>query len=215
MAIRNVGLNHPGGVYLYRIHDLKLNSLCNGYDGLKNYLDQVFNNCPNDYFFTGPRSSTLKFKLNIEPIKINGHEISQLARNSLEINKDRYKTNHSRVQVFMLEFDDKTIATEIPIWLKNDEMAEYKKIFKSDDALSGHIDLLRIENEKIWVWDYKPNANKEKYASTQIYFYALMLSKRTGLDLDNFRCGYFDDNSAYIFKPKQDLISKYKLLNEF
>ena len=215
MAIRNVNLDHPGGIYLYRIHDLKLNSLCDGYGGLKKYLNGVFNNCPNDYFLKGPRSSALKFKLNLDPIKINGHEISQLARTSLKINKDRYKTNHSRVQVFMLEFDDKTIATEIPIWLKNNEIDEYSKIFNSNDALSGHIDLLRIENEKIWVWDYKPNANKEKYASTQIYFYALMLSKRTGLDLDNFRCGYFDDNSAYIFKPKQDLISKYKSLNEF
>ena len=59
MAIRNVGLNHPGGVYLYRIHDLKLNSLCNGYTGLKNYLDNVFNNCPNNYFLK------LRLRINI------------------------------------------------------------------------------------------------------------------------------------------------------
>ncbi|MBU4503046.1 MAG: PD-(D/E)XK nuclease family protein [Nanoarchaeota archaeon] len=77
--------------------------------------------------------------------------------------------------------------------------------------MTGHIDILRIEDEKIWVWDYKPNAHKEKYASTQTYFYALMLSKRTGIPLDDFRCGYFDQNHAFAFKPEEKIISNIKL----
>ncbi|MEK6937202.1 MAG: hypothetical protein AABW58_03975 [Nanoarchaeota archaeon] len=41
-----------------------------------------------------------------------------------------------------------------------------------------------------------------------------MLSRRTGISLDNFRCGYFDSKDTFIFNPenvklinvKQDLM---------
>ena len=67
---------------------------------------------------------------------------------------------------------------------------------------------LRVEGKNIWVWDYKPNANKEKYAPTQIFFYAYMLSRRTGIPLENFRCGYFDHKFAFAYKPERELILK-------
>jgi len=115
----------------------------------------------------------------------------------------------------MLEHDNKTISVEIPIWLHNYELDNYKEIFKSTEPLTGHIDLLRIEDNKIWVWDYKPNAHKEDFATTQIYFYALMLSKRTNIPLDNFRCGYFDSNYAFTFKPEENILNKSLELNSF
>ena len=215
MATRNIGLNHLGGIYFYRIHDLKLHSLCNGYSRLKDYMNDVFLNCPNDYFNHGPRSSALKFRIDANLVKVMGHEVSELAENGLKVNKDRYASRHSKVQVFMLEFDDKTIATEIPIWAKSNEINNYRKIFNTDETLSGHIDLLRIENNKIWVWDYKPNAEREVHATTQVYFYAIMLSRRTGIELKDFRCGYFDDKIAYVFEPKEGLIKANSKLHEF
>jgi hypothetical protein len=42
-----------------------------------------------------------------------------------------------------------------------------------------------------------------------------MLSKRTNISLDNFRCGYFDKNYAYVFKPKENLLTKNKRIKEF
>ena len=108
--------------------------------------------------------------------------------------------SHTNVQVFLLNNDKKTIAVEIPIWLENNEMKEFN--FKEKKHLTGHIDIIRKENNNIWVWDYKPNAEKQKYASTQLYFYAAMLSKRTNIPLKEFRCGYFDENIAYMFKPE-------------
>ena len=87
------------------------------------------------------------------------------------------------------------------------EHALMKKLeFLGNEPLTGHIDLLRVDNNKIWVWDYKPGALKEKYAATQTYFYALMLAKRTGISLDNFRCGYFDTAHALMFKPKEEML---------
>jgi len=175
----------------------------------------MFFNCPNEYFNSGPRSSGLKFRLNnLKLHQISGHEISELARQGLEINKDRFRENHPKVQVFLLENDDKTIAMEIPIWINPEELKDFTNVFKTKLPLTGHIDILRIEDNKIWIWDYKPNSLEEKYAATQVYFYALMLSKRTNISLDNFGCGYFDNKYAYLFKPSLSLIN-IKPLFEF
>jgi len=124
----------------------------------------------------------------------------------------KFRTAHSNVQMFMLQNDDKTISIELPIWLLEHELQDYYAILASRDALTGHIDALRIEDGKVWVWDYKPRAAKEKYASTQVQFYALMLSQRTGIPMERFRCGYFDEDTAFIFKPIKHEMLKSALL---
>lgn len=189
-----------GWFYHYRIHVPKTESLCNnGLSSLKDYLLDVKENCPDDYFLKGPRNSGLRMNLDLDIKKLRGHEVSELARSGLE--SEKFKTAHSNVQMFMLQNDNKTISIEVPIWLLNKELPKFSSLFGTEDPLSGHIDALRIENNNIWIWDYKPNASKERFASTQTNFYALMLSKRTGLDLDKFRCGYFDEKDAFVFRP--------------
>lgn len=213
--IKQVRLNHKGGLYIYRLHNEKVNGLCNnGYSSLANFLESVFKNCPNEYFNTGPRSSSLRINLNdIDLKQLTGHEISILTRFALDINKERFRSNHERVQVFMLENDNKTIAMEIPVWLSLNEFPSLKSLLKSDKPLTGHIDLLRIEDGKLWVWDYKPNANEEEYAATQIFFYALMLNKRTGIPLNMIRCGYFDDRHVFLFKPDLKMLNVKTILD--
>jgi hypothetical protein len=212
--IKHTSLGHKGGWYHFRIHKFKAESLCtNSLGSLREYLDKVFRECPNDYFWKGPRSSGLKFRLeNLNLKDIKNHEICMLTKLGLDMNKDRYQTGHSRVQVFMLENDKCTIATEVPIWLTSNEEG-YK--FNDKEPLTGHIDILRIEDGKIWVWDYKPSANQEVFAATQIYFYALMLSKRINIPLDKFRCGYFDSNNCYMFNPVNCKLPKFKEISEF
>ena len=208
--IRNLALAHVGGYYNYRVHFPKVERLCcdNGFIGLKQHLQEMFSNCPDDYFNIGPRSSRLKFNIPLDVKKIAGHEMSYMAREGLKINKERYKGNHSKIQVFMLEMDKKTIAVEVPLWMHNHEINDYKEIFQSEFPLTGHADILRVENGKIWVWDYKPMAIEEKFASTQVYFYALMLSKRSGIPLSNLRCGYFDGEYAFVFNPSETSMKK-------
>lgn len=212
--IRTKSFSHKGGYYFYRLHLDKSEQLCNGFTNLKNYLNSVFHNCPNDYFNSGPRSSCLKFKTDADLIEVKGHKVSSLAEKGLEDNEERFRTAHSRVQVFMLENDNSTIACEVPIWLEHKELDNYEKYFNSKEPLTGHIDLLGVEGNNIWVWDYKPDAKHEKYATTQVFFYSLMLAKRTGIDLDKFRCGYFDHNHAFMFKPKLNMLNK-KVLSDF
>lgn len=204
MVIKHRSFNHKGGYYFYRVHNIKTNKLCNdNFYPLKTFLDKVYNTCPDKYFNDGPRGSGLKLNFGFDKIRIKGHEVSKLTSLGLDENKERYKTSHSKVQVFMLENDGHTIAVEVPIWIKPNELDGFSKFFNSDHPLTGHIDILRIEDDKIWVWDYKPNAKYEKYADTQVYFYALMLSKRTGIPLKSFRCGYFDEDYAFMFKPEE------------
>ena len=217
MVIRTFSFDHKGGFYQYRVHTVKLNNFCKGIlFPLKNYLESIFNSCPNDYFQKGPRSSSLKFNLsNINLQNAPKHELCLLTHYGLEQNSNRYSSAHSKVQVFMLEHDKTSIACETPIWLLPEELELYKEVFNSKEVLTGHIDILRIQDNKIWILDYKPNASKEKYASTQVYFYALMLSKRTGIPLEYFRCGYFDNLNCYLFKPEDCTLPQLKSIQEF
>ncbi|MEA3431023.1 MAG: PD-(D/E)XK nuclease family protein [Nanoarchaeota archaeon] len=205
MVIKHVSFKH-GWFYHYRLHTIKTQSLCkNNLESLRNYLNYVFESCPDEHFNSGPRSSSLKFNLNdVNLVKISGHEVSSLAKLGLDIS--RKLSAHSKVQLFMLEQDNKTLAVEVPLWLHPEELESYTQIFNSDEPLTGHIDALRVEDGKIWIWDFKPKAEKEKYASTQVFFYAYMLSKRTNIPLDSFRCGYFDEKIAYVFNPIEAVI---------
>lgn len=199
MSIRHTSLNH-GWFYHYRLHTPKAEKLCgNGFSTLKTFMEKMLESCPDHYFHTGPRSSALKFDVSSKRVRVDGHEICRLAE--MGAASGRYRTAHSNVEVYMLEMDDSTVAVELPIWLQAHELESYRTLFESEEPLTGHIDILRVEDGNIWVWDYKPNAEKEKHAECQTLFYAVMLSKRTGIPLDKFRCGYFDEKTAFMFKP--------------
>ena len=209
-TILHKSLKH-GWWYHYRVHDPKTRQLCcKGLSSIDTYLHQVLDKCPDEYFASGPRSSSLKMKFEVELAKTRGHEVCELAVQGLE--QDRFGTAHTNVQMFMLQHDNKTISIEVPIWIMPDELPHYNDFFNSKDTLTGHIDALRIEDDLVWVWDYKPNAHREKYASTQTNFYAIMLSQRTGIPIEKFRCGYFDDEQAFIFKPISKTVLKSKLI---
>jgi hypothetical protein len=200
MSIKHTSLHH-GWFYHYRMHCSKSDALCNnGLSSLQAFMEKMMGDCPDHYFQEGPRSSALRFDVNTDLIKVDGHEVCKLAE--LGVGCGRYKTAHSNVEVYMLETDASTIAVEVPIWLMPHELEVYRALFDCEDPLSGHIDVLRVEDGHVWIWDYKPNAEKEKYADCQVLFYAIMLSKRTGIPLEKFRCGYFDEKTAFIFKPQ-------------
>lgn len=200
-----------GWYYKYSVHRTKSEKLlANEFSPLKDYFACIFNGCPDKYFLEGPRGSKLRFQMpNLDIRRHNDHEVSLLTHYGLDINSDRFESEHLKVQMFMLENDKKTVAIEIPVWLLPDETEKYSNLLRDKKPLTGHIDLLRIENNKIWVWDYKPNAADERYAATQTYFYALMLSKRTGIPIENFMCGWFDSANAFVFKPNAKSLDEF------
>lgn len=203
--IKQISFKH-GWFYHYRVHTKKTDELCSSsYPSLISYLDEMFASCPDKHFEAGPRSSSLKFELETDLQNNDEHQVCILAKQGLSI--DQYKTAHTKVQVFMLNFDKNTIGVEVPIWITPEEFEGFSDLFNENKPLTGHIDVLRIEDGKIWIWDFKPNAKSEKYATTQTYFYALMLSKRTKIPLKNFVCGYFDEKNAFIFNPSDAKIA--------
>ncbi len=190
--IKNHIFNH-GLPYLFRVHTSKLKNLST-HSELSSYLNSIYSNCPNDYFTQNPRASSIKIQLNANIFEVEGHELSTLA-NIATKNQEKRRA-HDFVETFFIERDKKTISTEVPVWMVNEGVI-------SSNILTGHIDILRVEGNKIWVCDYKPKAEKEKFAATQTYLYSRMLSKRTNINLDNFRCCYFDEKKTFIFDPTE------------
>ncbi len=98
------------------------------------------------------------------------------------------------------------MATEVPVYIRREDIAHMENILKfkiSDDGkillkgkktptdlpklLTGHIDFVQIRNGQVHLLDYKPNAAKEKPIE-QLTWYALALSRLTGLRLFEFKC---------------------------
>jgi hypothetical protein len=190
-------------VYRYRLHCIKIENQKGIPKSLKNYLGLVFTDCPNHLFIkTGFRVSKIDFQISIEIEHTKEHLLINLAKESREFTK--FKSRHENLEQYFLDNDMGTIAVELPLWIENGEFKDFSEIFNTNEALTGHIDLLRIEDSgKIAIWDYKPNAYKETKAHIQVFLYAYMLSVRTGIKLSDFICGYFDEIDCYQFNPSE------------
>lgn len=105
---------------------------------------------------------------------------------SLITQKANYKGNgkyqHDVVQSYFLDNDAHALAIEVPVW---------------DNELLGHIDLIRIFQDKIQVCDFKPKSHKETKAASQVYRYIDLLSRATWLPRHLFEGVYFDEQFAY------------------
>lgn len=201
--IRSTLFQHPQP-YRLETHSEKISQLCTGVlQPLGRFLEDVHSSCPDDVFFSGPRSSQLRYDCPIELGERHDHRRCRDAALGLEAMADLEDTAHSRVQAYMLQTDPDTVAVEIPVWAHPDEYADWSELTEEHGPLSGHIDLVSVEDGKVWIWDYKPKAARERYAGIQILCYAVMLSTRTGVPLEHFQCGYFDSCDCYAFSPRR------------
>lgn len=170
--------------------------------GLTQYIDALVDDCPNHLFSgSGPSPSSCKVQLSVALRHEPGHEVVRLAR-ACHHAEPKYAQAHENTEWYFLRNDPLTVAAEIPVWLQPPELRGYQALFGTTQAITGHIDILRRTDDGLTeVWDYKPHAQKEKYAAMQVYLYAIMLSLRTAVRLQDFRCGYFDELDAYTFSP--------------
>ena len=196
-------LSHPWKYHYYI--DCKQSVSCAD-KRLHNFLVSMFSSCPHDKFLKGPRSSSLKFDVGVDLLSVPHHAVCSFAQFGLDWGMQG--TAHGNVQLFMLQNDKDTVGVEVPIWLDEHEYSKLGFSFDEVGSLSGHIDVLRIEDGCVWIWDFKPKAHKEKHADTQVFTYAVMLSFRTGIPLSQFRCGYFDQHNCYVFNPNDSPLAK-------
>lgn len=187
---------------------------------LKEYLDNVSSETPHQYFQDGERMSEIRSKFDktgmIVKSKSNfANKIADLALRAASENKDR----HEVLQRFMIANDSVTVATEVPVYIRREDVEHMenklkfkittdgrielkggKQVQKFPRLLTGHIDFIQIRNGMVHILDYKPNTSKE-HPIEQLTWYALALSRLTGLRLFEFKCAWFDDKDFYEFYP--------------
>ncbi len=201
------------------------------FDRLKQYLDAVSSETPHQYFADGERMSEIRSTFDKADMIVKSkhnfaNELAAFVLPSVERNIER----HEAIQRFMLANDSVTVATEVPVYIRREDIEHLQnelrfKVVGEDGItfkgkkgkgsagkargnvgsglpklLTGHVDLLQVRNGMIHILDYKPNAAKEKPIE-QLTWYALALSRLTGLRLFEFKCAWFDDKDYYEFYP--------------
>jgi hypothetical protein len=201
--IRTHSFEHKPAFYRYRLALARVAPLP---PPLADYLHALFTDCPNHLFrrtvFRASGAGRSRLGIEIPLTRVRHHDVITLAGQSRGFSN--VSSGHENLQKFFLEHNPNTIACEVPVWMESWEFTDYSRVLKTHETLTGHIDVLRYENDGlVGVWDYKPRAAAERGAGLQVFLYALMLSLRTGLPMSAFLCGYFDEKDAYVFRPSQ------------
>jgi len=218
-------------IYRFRYHRAKMKILLEDYKHrnfgpLKEYLEAVSSETPHQYFQDGLRISEIKTKFDKAQMIIRSktNYANALAKFVLQAVKEN-KFRHEALQRFFIANDSVTVASEVPVYIKKDDIEhlqntlgfvipEYletkrqrpsaevvlKKLSQPPKLMTGHIDLIQVRNGLIHILDFKPNAAKEKPIE-QLTWYALALSRLTGLRLYEFKCGWFDERDYFEFYP--------------
>jgi len=235
---------------------------------LKEYLDNVSSETPHQYFQEGARMSEIKSKFDkadmIVKAKTNfANHLAEFVLPSVAENKQR----HEELQRFFIANDSVTVATEVPVYIRREDVEHLEQVLKfkvTDNGLitlkrrsadgssaerpraeidvvptasvsadfttsagenrtaatatsasrrqfrdrevpmpkllTGHIDFVQIRNGCVHLLDYKPNAAKEQPIE-QLTWYAMAMSRLTGLRLFSFKCGWFDEKDYFEFFP--------------
>jgi len=193
------------------------------FEPLKDYLDGISSETPHQYFQEGVRISEIKTKFDKSQmiVRSKNNYANRLADFVLQAVKDR-KKRHEALQQFFVANDSVSVASEVPVYIRKEDVEHMENVlkFKITDGedielsgrkgqeknqkfpklLTGHIDLVQVRNGQIHILDYKPNAAKEKPIE-QLTWYALALSRLTGLRLFEFKCAWFDEKDYFEFYP--------------
>ncbi|MFW9781318.1 MAG: hypothetical protein ACFFFB_03450 [Candidatus Heimdallarchaeota archaeon] len=114
-------------------------------------------------------------------------QYAQIVHTNFKNNGIITNPGHGPVLKYILIKDRDSLAIEVPIWKK----AEGK-------ALTGHIDLIQIQDNVIKIIDYKPEGNF-MFSLPQVATYGLLL--KSVLKIENVKCVSFNKNNAWEFDP--------------
>ncbi len=212
-------------IYRFRYHRAKMRLMLEEFGNrrlwpLLDFLNSVSADTPHQYFLKGERMSEIQSKFDKAEMIIRSknnyaNRLAEFVLPSVAENKDR----HEKLQRFMLANDSVTVATEVPVYIRREDIEhmENQLGFKITDngkiklkgskkeravpkILTGHIDFVQIRNRLVHLLDYKPNAAKEKPIE-QLTWYALAMSRLTGLRIFDFKCAWFDEKDYFEFYP--------------
>jgi transposase-like protein len=200
-------------LYRYRFHRAKADLMIQEeyqhrkFTPVKEFLELVPSECPHQYFSEGSRASEvpLTFSKTQMIVRAKQNYATRMAAFVLQSVKDR-KLRHEAIQKFMLACDSVTVATEVPVYITQDDLLHmqtqlgFEIVGDLPKLITGHIDILQIRNGQVHILDFKPKAEKEKPIE-QLTLYAMALSRLTGLRLFEFKCAWFDEKDYFEFYP--------------
>lgn len=187
---------HENLDYTFMYHTYKLDVLTRKhFPSLFRYITRFEKGCPDVFFQVGARCSKPSFEAEVQVRNVSNLAcmMAGFGAQATEDNRERHKL----VETFMVINDKATIACEVPVWYWEKNI---------DDGVTGHVDMVQVRNNLVYVLDYKPGASKDKKAPWQLYHYARALSFRTKIPLEAMRCAWFDENSYYEYKPSEATI---------
>ena len=225
-TIRSIKLYHRQ-IYSYAYHRPKLDFLRSGilddkrkgetrFTPLADFLERVPTDCPHELFTRegdtkGRASQAAPSFADTSHAIVNVRENAATHTAALIIPAvGNNKLRHETLQRFMLANDSVTVAVEIPIWLREQDIAAIEsrwgitlvpKLADQERTITGHIDFLQIRNGAIHILDYKPDATTNK-PFAQLTIYALALSQLTGISLFDFKCAWFNEEQYCEFFPR-------------
>ncbi|MBS3781876.1 MAG: PD-(D/E)XK nuclease family protein [Candidatus Thermoplasmatota archaeon] len=143
-------------------------------------------------FLSGPRcySTEIDQDPNTEEKDNLTTELIQLAFNSQPKNSN--KSPHETVEEFFLINDSTTVTTELPVFINPSETA-----LNVDEPITGHIDLIQIRYDDIYILDYKPNLNYPEKHASQLQLYQKAIQERTSTPEDKIHTAVFNKHSYY------------------
>ncbi len=106
---------------------------------------------------------------------------------SFKINKIGKAPGHDPVLKNILIKDKNSVAIEVPVW---------KKV--NNNYITGHIDLIQIEDNIVKVIDYKPEGNFMN-SLPQVATYGLLIKSK--FELQHIKCLSFNKKEAWEYDP--------------
>ena len=183
---------------------------------LADFLEHVPTDCPHE-LFSGEGNSKARASQAGATFADTTHAIVNIRENAATETAaliipavGNNKLRHETLQRFMLANDSVTLAVEIPIWLRESDIAAIEarwgislapKVSEGERVITGHIDFLQVRNGAVHLLDYKPDATTNK-PFAQLTIYALALSHLTGIPLFDFKCAWFNEHQYCEFFPR-------------
>ncbi len=185
-----IRFNHQQ-LYPFTIHNLKLNLKSKQLPQLTRYINWIKRSLPTKIFLSGPRASQCNID---QKITINQKETiaPDLTKYALAT-QQKNQSAHDVVEQFFLYNDSSTVCTELPVFLNPKET----RLFDIETPLTGHIDIIQIRNNNLYIMDYKPNLRHPEQHTSQLTAYKQALHHRTRIPEENIIPCVFNEYSHY------------------
>lgn len=166
-------------IYPFTYHNLKLNIYSKKLPQLRRYINWIERSLPQKMFLSGPRASSTETEHTLKP-KQKDSIIPELTKLALTT-QQKPRSAHETIEQFFLINDSATVCSELPVFINPKEVDS----LDIDIPLTGHIDLIQIRYDNLYILDYKPNLRHPEQYISQLQLYKKAVHARTAIPEEN------------------------------